>query len=413
MRSLLRMIFIDHWLRKMISLVLAVIIWFVVDQSLTTTKTVNTISVRLTHLPDGKTIHGLQSSGYLNKKISLSITGKKAYIEELDSTDFEVVVDASGITKESAIEIQKKHLVSLNPDISIEKHVIKVAPKNIILKLVTLASEKIPVYVTQPIGEPPKGFHFLDIWPYNLYLTVRGPEEVIKKLKTRGLKLTFNLNDISNGDLERAFEGNNKDVVSFFIPEEWKSINIPTLSEKPVSIDDPDAKLLRIDLIRSDVRPIKFHIPINFFVPPDHAANINPASLHVVQNQLVQTLKGIKVLNKPLYTKGVSELFLKIIKDMVTLSINISPNSDSNDLNWSIQFINPSALEDRYVAHMMTEVIDDDELKDMQPRIREDYLRNRFRNYMNHFKLFTEEDKPLEFSVELSGKEITLKEKEK
>jgi len=36
-----------------------------------------------------------------------------------------------------------------------------------------------------------------DIWPYQLYITVKGAEEIIKDLKAKGSQLTFNFNDIS------------------------------------------------------------------------------------------------------------------------------------------------------------------------------------------------------------------------
>ena len=117
----------------------------------------------------------------------------------------------------------------------------------------------------------------------------------------------------------------------------------------------------------------------------------------------------MKLLNKQLYTRGVSETFVKIIKNMVFLSVNITPGNDEENIDWSIQFVNPTALEDRYLSTMITE-INDDELKDMHPTLREEHLRNRFRNYMNRFSLFTAEDAELNLNIQLKGKEILLKE---
>lgn len=410
MISLLKKIFVDNWLRKLISLILAIIIWFVVDQSLTTTKTINSVGIRVINIPQGKTISGLQTSGLLNKRISITITGKKSHIEDLSPNDIEIVLDANGMGNEWAANLEKKHLVSLSPELSIAHHISKVVPKSLIIKLVPLAQEKIPVYVAQPIGEPPKGYQFLDLWPYHLNVTVSGPEEIIKKLKVRGLKLNFNLNDISHTDLERLNPNQQKDVVSFYVPDEWKMINLPSISERPLQIDDPDAKLLRLDFVRSDTIPLKFTIPINVYVPPSRTSQVNPANIHIINNELVQTLKGIKVLNKPLYAKGVSELFVKIVKDMLAVSINIMPSTDKEDIAWSIQFINPTMLEDRYVTMMMTEVMDD-ELKDMHPRLRQEYLRNRFRNYMNRFQLVGENGQNLDFDIMLKGKEMFITER--
>jgi YbbR domain-containing protein len=407
--SLLKSIFIDNWLKKFISLILAIIVWFVVDQSLTSTKTINTIGVRVINLPQGKTINGLQPSGLLSKRFSVTITGKKSYLEEISPNDLEIVIDGSDFASENIVNIQKKHLVSLNPELSISNHINKVNAKTLVINLVPFANEKIPVYVSHPIGEPPKGFQFLDVWPYHLNMSVSGPDEIIKKLKTRGLKLTFNLNDISKADLERVTSARQKKVVSFFIPEEWKTINLPSISDIPLKIDDPEAKYLRIDFIRSDIIPINFPLPVSIYFPPDYKGTNSPSHISIGNCELITSQKGLKILNKQLYTKGVSELFVKIIKDMIFLSVNMTPGSDEENLDWSIQFINPTVLEDRYVSTMITE-INDDELKDMHPTLREEHLRNRFRNYMHRFSLFYADDEPFEISAQLKGKEIILKE---
>ncbi len=409
MISLLKRLFIDNWLKKFISLILAVIVWFVVDQSLTSTKTINTIGVRVINLPNGKTINGLQASGLLNKRFSLTIAGKKSHLEEISPNDLEIMIDGSEFTSENIITIQKKHLVSLNPELSISHHINRVSAKTLVINLVPFSTEKIPVYVSHPIGEAPKGFQFLDVWPYHLNMNVSGPDEVIKKLKTKGLKLTFNLNDISKADLDRINSTRQKYVVSYPIPDEWKVVNLPAISDMPLKIDDPEAKFLRIDFVRSDTIPINFSLPISLFFPPDYKGAINPTSVSIGSNDLIASIKGIKLLNRQLYTKGVSELFVKTIKDMVFLSVNMTPNSEDDNIDWSIQFVNPTALEDRYVAAMLTETSDED-LKDMHPTVREEHLRNRFRNYMNRFAVFTADDHPLQLNIQLKGKEIFIKE---
>lgn len=409
MISLLKSIFVDNWLKKLISLLLAIIVWFVVDQSLTSTKTINTIGIRVINLPSGKTINGLQPSGLLNKRFSLTIAGKKSHLEEISPSDLEIVIDGSEFTAENIINIQKKHLISLNPELSISSHVNKVYAKTLVINLVPFATEKIPIYVSRPIGEAPKGFQFLDVWPYHLNMSVSGPDEIIKKLKARGLKLTFNLNDISKTELDRINSARQKNVVSFFIPEEWKTINLPSISDMPLRIDDPEAKFLRIDFIRSDTIPINFSIPVSLFFPPEYKGSVSPSSISIAGNDLITSLKGMKLLNKQLYTRGVSELFVKIVKDMVFLSVNMTPGSDEENIDWSIQFINPTALEDRYVSTMITEINDDD-LKEMHPTLREEHLRNRFRNYMNRFSLFTADDQHFDLTIQLKGKEIVIKE---
>jgi len=203
-KTLLIRFFVENWQRKLISLILAMIIWMVVSHSMTTTKVVHSIPVRVTHLPPEKTIEGMQVNGVLNRKISLTLTGNKSALDEVSGKDLEVVIDASGKSNEWIATISKKNIVSLNPEIDSAKMISRVAPFDMIIKQSKLVTEKIPVLVTQPIGEAPKGYQFLDVWPYQLSVTVNGPEEAVKRLKTRGLKLTFNLNDISRSDLGQA-----------------------------------------------------------------------------------------------------------------------------------------------------------------------------------------------------------------
>ncbi len=411
MITLLRKFFIENWLRKLISLILAIIIWFAVDQSLTTTKSVSSVGVRVVNIPKNKTIAGLQSSGLLSKRVSLVVTGKKSHIEDLSTSDLEVLVDANQLKNEAIATIEKKHLVSINPELSIARHISRVIPKNLLIKLVPVAEEKIPIYVTKPIGHPPRGYKFLEIWPYHLNLTVSGPEDVIKKLKVRGLKLTFNLNDVTKHDLERLLSQNpKKSILNYYIPDEWKTIHIPSISEKPLVINDPDAKLLRIDFVKSQNIPLNSQIPVQFFLSPNNKRNINISTLNITKNDLIEQKKDIKTLTKPLYTQGVSELFVNLIKENLCLTVNLNGDtSDSTSFDWSVQLINPQKIEDQYVSEIMKDYFDD-EIKDLKPGLREEYLRNRFRNYMNRFQLYTEEGKRLKLDIKMKGKEITINE---
>ena len=158
MKSLIAHLFISNWPRKLISLILAVIIWFVVSQSMATTKTLSNIGVRIINLPDGKTVEGLQPSGLLQKRISLTLTGNKNFLDELTANDLEVVLDAAGQGKEWIATISKKNLISLAPGVNLSNQINKISHKNFIVKLTNLITERIPIIITQPIGQAPKGY---------------------------------------------------------------------------------------------------------------------------------------------------------------------------------------------------------------------------------------------------------------
>lgn len=410
MKSLLIHLFVHHWPRKLISLILSIIVWFMVSQSMSTTKTISNIGVRIVNIPEGKTIEGLQSNGLLQKRVTLTLTGNKNLLDEVSSNDLEVVIDASGQGKEWIATIGKKNLVSLSPEIDLSNQISKISHKNFIIKLANLVTEKIPVIITQPIGQAPKGYEFLDIWPYQLHLSVSGPEELVKEVKNRGIKLTFNLNDISEGqldDLQASTQGKHSDVVSFYVPKHWKNISIPLLSNNLISIDDPDAKLLRIDFVRSELIEITHTIPINLFFPSDVSSTISPAKISVAPSEFIEIKNGLKLIPQPIYAKGVSELFLQTVSNMIDFVVVVDPKSDSQKLDYSVQFINAKHLEDRYVSTLMSDV-SDESIHNLQPKLREDYLRNRFRSYTNRLKLFKTAQEPLDYTIQLSGNKITF-----
>lgn len=404
---MVRNVFLQNWERKVISLFLAIVIWLVVNHSLTTTKILENVPVRLINIPVGMTVEGLQPNGMLSKKISLTLQGNKTELAEIASNDIEIVLDAMDKSDEWLATITRKNLLSLNPDVSLSKAIKRVVIQRLPINFTRLVTEKIPVVVTQPIGEAPRDYQFLDIWPYRLTMTVSGPEAVIKQLKAKGMNLTFNLNDISRADLES--QDYKTDEVSFFVPDAWKEISIPSLSDRPFTIDDPQVNDLRIDFVRSDLHPIAKAIPINLFFPPEHSLTLNPETYSLALGGIVQRFHGLHLLRKSLYAKGVSQLFVELVQDMLEISILLSPKNEKKQLDWSVQFLNPRVLEDKYVSILMS----DDSTTDNDPsytKRREEYLRGRFRHYMNRFQLYKSDREKFDLKVQLQDQKITVEE---
>ena len=404
----LRFIF-ENWQRKLVSLILAMIIWLVVNHSMTVTKTVHGVPVRVINLPAERTIEGMQVNGILNNKLSITITGIKSTLDEMTGKDLEVILDAEGMTSEWIASITRKNLISLNPEIDLTKAISKISPVQMIVRPSNLVSERIPILIMQPIGEAPRGYQFLDVWPYQLMITINGPEETVKEIKARGLKLTFNLNEITKEELDALAvneQGQQADEVSFFVPNSWKKIMLPQLSETPLEIDDLQAKALRIDFSRQDMLPIGSPIPISVFFPPKFSSTLNPETYTLGTNSFIQKKNGIRQIVAPLFAQGVSRLFLDIVKDMLQVVIIASPAAERKTLLWNAQFMYPHELENRYVAKVMSDANDD--LGDLQPHLREDYLRNRFRSYMNRFRLYTPNQEKLSLKIELQANAISV-----
>ncbi|MCB1071922.1 MAG: hypothetical protein H7A41_06250 [Chlamydiales bacterium] len=411
MRTLLKNLFINNWPRKCLSVILAIIIWFVVNKSLTSTKTISNVPVKIENIPPGKTVEGIQSNGLLNRRVNLTLSGNKGVLDDLNANDLQVIFDASGQEGEWIATITRKNLRVDNSDLNISQGISRVSQQNFIIKLTKLVSEKIPIIITQPIGEAPSGYQFVDIWPYQLNITVSGPEDIVKKLKSRGLNLTFNLNDITKTKLDELRASSTKshsDVVSFYIPNSWKQISIPSLSPTPIEINDPDARLLRIDFLRYELLKLNSPIPVSLYFPPNAVGITSPSKVNLVPNNVVENRSGIKMITETLYAKGVSALFLDVIKDMLEIAVIVNPNGEGK-LEWSTQFINARALEERYLRFIKSDATDD-EFRDLQPHLRDNYLRNRFRNYMNRFQLYKSDNEVFELAPKLQGSSITVTE---
>lgn len=406
----MKTLFLDNWLRKLLSLILAMIIWMVVNHSMTSTKVVQNIPVRVVHLPPGKTIAGMQASGILHDRVTLSLQGNKSALDEISEKDLEVVLDAQGKPNEWVAVIGKKEIVSLNPDFNPLKAISKVTALEKTIKQSKLVTEKIPIMVTQPIGEAPKDYQCLDVFPYQLSVTVTGPEEAVKRLKARGgLKLTFNLADISKMELDTlqasVRQGGSTDEISYFVPNSWKKISIPSLSETPIEIDDVQAKGLRIVFSRQDLLPIGTPIPVTVFFPHKYSTTLNPETYTLATNDFIVKKNGVKMITAPLCAQGVSRRFLDLVKDRIQLVIVAAPKSEREHLLWNVQLIYASELEDRFVAKMISEA--SGELNDIQPYLREDFLRNRFRSYMDRFRLYTPSNKKLHLDIVLQANSIS------
>ncbi len=396
--------FLNHWERKLISLFLSVILWLFVNHSLTTTKVLDNVAVRLINIPMGLTVEDLQPNGILSKKISLSLQGNKASMGEISSNDIEVVLDALDKSGTWEATISRKNLASLNPDIELSKAIKRIKLQRIPIQLTRLITEKIPLIITQPIGDPPQDYQFLDVWPSHLTLSISGPEEIVKKLKSEGLNLTFNLNDIDRSDLD-THEAKS-DEVSFFVPDSWKQISIPALSDRPFAIDDPMVGELRIDFVRNDLHPITKPLPLTIFFPTDYRVSLNPEIYSLAMGSIVKQFHGLYFLQKPLYARGVSKFFLDTVQDMIQISILVAPKNEKKHMDWSVQFINPTVLEEKYVSHLMASEQDRSEK-------REEYHRLRFRHYMNRFSLFKSNWEKLDLKIELVDNQIVIHENDR
>lgn len=409
MESLIQRLFIHQWQRKLVALLTATIIWIFVNHTITDTKTIPFVPIRVINLPTDKIIQGLQPNGFLSERLTLTISGTKDVIEQLEPGDLEVLLDVSNQPNETVIQITKKNLVSLNPSLNLLKHITSINPIEYILKMSPILIEKIPIIIHKPVGEAPKGYSFLDIWPKTLYQTVSGPQEQVLNLKSEGFEITFNLNDITQEQLD-VLHSNAPydDEVSYYVPEQWKKVVIPFSTRGLEPINDPDAKTLIIDFLRQQLIPLKNDLPLHVFYPLKYIDSINPKTHALASSSFIQFKNDIPILNLSLLVNHVSKLFLEVVRDNIELEIVAAPRTEREKLEWNVGFIDDTHLEDTYVAFLLSHAKANAESLPLKSREREKYFRKRFRTYMQQFTLYLSPQHKLNLESRLEEGQIRV-----
>ncbi|MCH9610868.1 MAG: hypothetical protein S4CHLAM81_09770 [Chlamydiales bacterium] len=412
MKDLLYRIFLKNWPRKLVALATAIIVWFLVSQTITVSRTLSNIPVRIINLPKNKTVLGLLPNGYMKYRISISVTGVRSAVEDLVPNDLEIVINAEGEKESWVAPVTKKNLSNLyeeSPDW--KKDISSVTTNDLFMKMSNLVTEEIPLTINRPFGDPPKGYQYLDIWPKYLTQKVTGPEEQMKTLKQRGLEVTYNLSHVTQHELDTLAAQSKTDEISFFIPSAWKMVAIPFKGNTLEPFNDPRSKLLRIDFLKQELMPLGVELPITIFFPVKYSRTINPQTYSLNTNDFIQKKNGLKVLTKPLYVKDVSRLFLDCVRDNLLLTIVAEPKSVKRNLDWGVQFVDPTGLENRYVMATLKEM--EEVYKDEHEsftKYSEQTIRERFRDYIRAFHLYEEKGTPLNLVGEIDANTISLEE---
>jgi len=400
METFLRNIFFGNFRRKALSLLAAIVIWLLVSASISTTRTFSRIPVRIVNIPVSKTVKGVLPDGFLEKKISVTLTGNKEVLDRMSSQDFEVRVDASDKGNEWVVHLTKEDLVPQNTDIQFAtsiKHV-SYAP-DLVIHLCNSATEKIPIFVLPPHGDAPEGYQCRAIWPSRLYQTVTGPEEDIKHLQQVGLELSIDMSGIKRDDLDelraqQAHDGQADDEVSYFIPNLQKEVKIPFLSEGKQTINCPEARQLRIDFLHRDMLALDSVISVRLFYPIKTAEAINPEKIFLRKGGLLKKKGGLFYIDRPLMVSAVSRLFLEIIRENIEIVIIPIIREGVVTFRWHVQPVDSSKLEDDYVIQALSNEFDADcaigGIKAFRQHLqqREEYLRLQFRDYLNSLSFF-------------------------
>lgn len=407
MERVITNLFVHNWNRKVVALLAAIVVWILVSHSITETKTLPNVPVRVIKLPPEKTIQGMLPNGTLTKRITLTVSGSKEVVEELEPGDVEVELDASQIDQDEWIpQISRKDLVSLNPDIDLIHNVTQVNHSEFIIKLSKLMTAKIPITILPPSGDAPPGYEYLDLWPQTLWQLVSGPAEEVERLKQKGLDLSFNLSDITAGDLDAIHSSPDNiydDEIRFIVPSKWKQIDIPFHNYAMEDINDPEAQSLRLYFLRKQTLPLERELPLSAFYPVQTSESINPVTTTISAGKYVQITNNIPIFKVPLVVKDVSRLFLSTVRNNMEIRLIAAPELEHGNLEWSLIVNAPKELEDIYTAFLVANLASGKGGTTAPfPKEREEVIRKRFRRYLQQLSLYlkTEDKLRLESNVE-------------
>lgn len=401
MESLIHRLFIHQWERKIVAIVTATVIWLFVSHTIIETKTIPAVPIRLINIPSDKTAQGLLSNGFLLKRTTLTLNGTKNIVEQIEPGDLEVILDASHLPNDSAIQINKKNVISLNPNIDISKHITYATAPEFVLKMSPLVTEKISIKISNPIGEAPQGYQFLDAWPMYLYQTVSGPHDQVIALKKEGIELTFNLSEITKEQLDAIFESHSsEDEILFPVPEEWKKVTLPHFTKGGLAINDPNAKNLQLVFLKNQLIPIKGDLPVHPFYPLNYSQTINPETYPLTETPYIQLKNGIHFLSLPLFAGNVSHLFYEVVKNNLEIDIIVAPKTEREKLEWALVIIGEDHLEDAYVALELSKL--------KATGLREDQLRARFKTYKERLSIYLSKNQQLNLDSQLGENKIEV-----
>lgn len=412
MKHVFERLFFKNWPRKLVALLTAIFVWFLVNQTITITRTIPEVPVRVINLPNDKTVVGLLPNGLLNKKLSVTITGNRTTLNDLRPNDLEIIINAEGQKDSWIATIDKKNLATLNGEIDFNKKIKSVSANDLFIQLSKLVIDEILITINKPIGDPPKGYQYLDIWPMHLYQKISGPEDQIRALKEKGLEIDFNLDKITEAELDTLYNLQGKrEEISFKVPDSWKKVPIPFKDNTFEPLNDPRAEFLRIDFLKQELIPLGIDLPITIFFPLKYSKTINPQTYSLDTNAIVQKKNGLKSLTIPLYLQDVSRLFLDVVKDNLLLIIVAAPKNVQEDLRWIVEFVDEKSLEDAFVVASLNQEEEKYAGEESLTKFGEQALRYRFRDYLRKFVVFTEDGQPLKMNAQLNAYTITLDQK--
>ena len=103
--------------------------------------------------------------------------------------------------------------------------------------------------------------------------------------------------------------------------------------------------------------------------------------------------------------RDISRLFLEVIRDHLEVAVIVSPDAGPDGYLWSVEFLDSNRMEDTYVSWLLPRHSAN---TSNQQSSREAHLRQRFRDYMQQFVLFTKKQHVLQLVAKRDGNLVNV-----
>ncbi|NNE98257.1 MAG: hypothetical protein HKN25_04470 [Pyrinomonadaceae bacterium] len=173
-RRLIKRVFVDDWLLKLVALLISVALWLGVTgfRDLTTTRLRN---VTLNPLVS----NDLEITNSPVEEVDLVITGDKRKVDQLNPRDLVVSLDLTSIQEgERTLQITSQNITV---DLPSGVKILEIQPDKIALKLEKLAENTVPVIV-ETEGKVASGYEVYSTEAAPARVRVRGPKSVVEGL---------------------------------------------------------------------------------------------------------------------------------------------------------------------------------------------------------------------------------------
>lgn len=405
MRALIDFLLLNNWQRKLTALLLATILWFLVDYSSTMQRQFDSVPVYVKNIQPNHTVKGLKSGARLPFTTNLSVRGKRAWIKDIQSKDLKIVLDAKDQNSDWSPQISAENIYSSTTRQSLASSISEVTSTPLSIHIEPTVEIPLTVYVAKPMGVSPQGYQFVGVSPRKLRTMVRVSAEEAEHFRSTNAQIEIDLNRISAEKLDilaQKAKAEGSDIISFEIPDAWKKFTLPDGSDKQEILASASSKRMHINFIKEKLIPLKRKIPVSIFLPPHVSSHLNSELVRLNVGNNVVLESGVHVLNLELFAGGVTPEFLDTVRDFLQISVIFDQAAATDSkLRWSLEFINDRKLEKWFIKKALaTHGFSESDT----PRLAE-----QFRTFCSQMRLYTGPGKLLNLEINQEGHAIDVR----